>query len=316
MAMSTTYRRPGWLGLVVLFALAVSPQWCRATGVIVFGPPEPGDRRVVLRWNAAEGDTFARIPVSTTGGRTTRVTERQLCREICESCCGDRLFGGYQIWRSLPTRPGQFELLRTYSVLDSTWTFNGTERQFVDPDSVSVRGCTGNPDLGVDNCDPLTGRAIAPFNGFFYRYAITWFESRVDTVGGQGRIVEFPMQTIDQGAWPDPVEPGGPAITAAPILGRVQVVPNPFDPSDKYGKASFGDEQRIQFIHLPSPATVKIFTIAGDLVRELENNDNDGVADWNLKNADGEEVVGGIYLFVAEVQGGDQVRRGHFVIIR
>ncbi|TPW09952.1 MAG: hypothetical protein FD129_2040, partial [bacterium] len=96
----------------------------------------------------------------------------------------------------------------------------------------------------------------------------------------------------------------------------VRVVPNPFDPSDEAGRLSFRGEPRIQFINLPSPARVKIFTIAGDLIRTLENDDTDGTIDWNLKNADGRDVAPGVYMYVAETGDGGQRRNGHFVIIR
>lgn len=306
-------RRAGGLLLFVICLLVGPPRPAEAAAVITLELPQTGDRRVELRWNRAVGDTFERVVKPGTSGEI--VTEREVCKELCEGCCRERRFGGYQVWRSLSSNPNQFMLLRTYSVMDSTWSFDGAERVFVDPDSVITRGCGGNPDLVTDDCDPLTGKAVPPFNGFFYRYAITWFESSVDTIGGQPRLLEFPMQTVEEGAFPDKVQPGPLPESRSPLLGRVHVVPNPFDPSDRFGKAAFGSEQRIQFVNLPSPATVRIFTVAGDLIRELVNDDDDGAVDWNLKNADGEDVLGGVYFFVAE-SGGDQRRRGHFVIIR
>ena len=40
----------------------------------------------------------------------------------------DTLFAGYQVWRAQAETPTKFTLLRTYSLLDTTWTFVGDER--------------------------------------------------------------------------------------------------------------------------------------------------------------------------------------------
>lgn len=267
-----------------------------------FLTPEAGNRRVTLRWTAVPSDTLDAM-------------ERVNCKAMCGDCCRDFKFGGYQIWRGSSEDTTKLVLLRTYSILDSTWTFVGENREFVDPDSVKIRGCGGTPGFDLDQCDPLTGRAIAPFNGFQYWYAISWYESAVDTVGAP-RIKERVVQDRGTGILDESVMPSSRSTTESPVLGDVHVVPNPYDPSDDAGKQSFRGEERIQFVNLPSPARVKIFTIAGDLVQTLENDDSNGSIDWNLKNAAGKDVVAGIYMYVAETGDGSQRRNGHFVIIR
>lgn len=259
-------------------------------------PVELADRKVILRWNRAPGDTLT---------PDERLNDRS------------RLFGGYQVWRSTFDDPEHFELLRTYSLFDTTWTFAGTERIFADADSILARGCTGVPPAGGGfTCDPITGRAIAPFNGFFYYYALTWFEARVDIVGGSQRVQVFQMQTPGQGRLETPVEPAAHGVSRAPLLGKVHVVPNPFNPSDRAKRLQFGDENRVSFVGLPSPATVRIFTAAGDLVQVLENQDGNDTADWDLRNGNGDDVVGGLYLFQVDASNGALTKTGHFVIIR
>jgi hypothetical protein len=289
----------------VLFAAAALVGTASESGaqLVQFLQPEVADRRVVLRWNRAPGDTV-------TGA------SRRNCRTLCGECCEEVRFGGYQIWKGLTADPAAMVLVRSYSLFDSTWTFRGNERVFVDPDSASVRGCGGIPGLDEDFCDPLTGKALPPFNGFKYWYAVTWFDSRVDSIGGRGRVREFDRQSRDEGILAEPVQPAALPAGEAPLLGRVHVIPNPYDPSDEFGRQQFGAEERIQFVNLPSPGRIKIFSIAGDLIRELLNDDADGALDWDLKNADGEDVVPGVYMYVAETGDGNQRRNGHFVIIR
>jgi hypothetical protein len=274
-----------------------------AAQLVQFFPPEVADRRVVLRWNPAPGDTLS-------------AAARRNCRALCGECCEDVHFGGYQIWKGVTGDPASMVLVRSYALFDSTWTFRGNERVFVDPDSASVRGCGGIPGLDEDFCDPLTGKAIAPFNGFKYWYAVTWFDSKVDSIGGRARVREIERQGREQGILASPVQPAALPSSEAPLLGRVHVIPNPYDPSDEFGRQQFGTEERVQFVNLPSPGRIKIYTIAGDLIRELLNDDDDGAIDWDLKNADGEDVVPGVYMFVAETGDGSQRRNGHFVIIR
>jgi hypothetical protein len=286
-----------------LFLLAMMPAGVSRAQDVVFDTPQVGDRRVVLRWNPAPGDTF-------------EARERARCKQLCGDCCEEVAFGGYQLWRGSTPDTSELILLRTFSVFDSTWTFVGDERVFSDPDSVIIRGCGGTPGLDPDLCDPLTGRAVAPFNGFQYWYAISWFDSRVDTVGVVGRILETTRQDRGSGLRLQSIMPAAPSITTSPVLGDVRVVPNPYDPSDPANRLTFRGEERIQFIHLPSPSRVKIYTIAGDLIQELENTDTNDTIDWNLQNADGSDVVPGIYMYVAETPDGSQRRNGHFVIIR
>ena len=107
----------------------------------------------------------------------------------------------------------------------------------------------------------------------------------------------------------EPVFVSGPA---RPNVESVVVVPNPYRGRERWDQPG---EKRVQFHNLPARATVKIFTLAGDLVRELAKTDPaSGNLDWNLRNADGREITSGIYLFhVLSDQGFET--KGNFVVI-
>jgi hypothetical protein len=107
----------------------------------------------------------------------------------------------------------------------------------------------------------------------------------------------------------EPVEP-----TAGPTanLMTVGVVPNPFRESERWDRP---DSHELHFINLPSQAKISIYTVAGDLVRELQHNDT--VRDferWDLKNADGRDVVSGIYMY--RVVAGSFTAQNRFIVIR
>ena len=65
----------------------------------------------------------------------------------------------------------------------------------------------------------------------------------------------------------------------------VYVVPNPFrQHSGLYGS---GERYRIQFLGLPGQAKIKIFTVSGELVQEMEHDDGTGSAAWgSIANMD------------------------------
>jgi len=58
-------------------------------------------------------------------------------------------------------------------------------------------------------------------------------------------------------------------------------------------------DRKIEFVNLPKECTIRIFTIAGRLVRTLEHSsaDNNGRASWDLRTKDGLEIAHGIYIY-------------------
>jgi len=106
----------------------------------------------------------------------------------------------------------------------------------------------------------------------------------------------------------EPVEPtAGPTVN----LQTVAVVPNPFRGRESWDLPN-GNE--VQFKNLPAKARIRIYTVAGDLVRDL--NHNELVRDferWDLKNANGRDVASGIYMY--RVESGTFFAQGRFIVI-
>jgi hypothetical protein len=92
----------------------------------------------------------------------------------------------------------------------------------------------------------------------------------------------------------------------APNLEDVIVYPNPFKPSR-------GDT-KIRFERLTKNVTIRIYNIAGELVK-MEKNILTGFFDWDAKNDSGEKVASGIYIYViTDNEGG--IKKGKIAIIR
>ncbi len=118
------------------------------------------------------------------------------------------------------------------------------------------------------------------------------------------------------------VEVQAPTVDGALASGELQqvkVVPNPYLATAEWEarpiKGNRGD-RKIQFIHLPSQATVRIYTVRGELVQTLHHESTalDGSLDWNLKSAAGLDVAYGMYMYHVDSPAGEKT--GKFALIK
>lgn len=250
-------------------------------------------------------------------------------------------FGGYRIYRVFHAADtSRMELIRRFSKQqrDSSvmWHFPNIDGStpdpqriatFVDPDSSGTffkrcrRDSLGqcySPGDSITVLIPPPG----PHDGFRTWYTIT-YEARNTT--SNDYLDLFLPDTINCQN-PDPrtcpnlnhkarnltSTPSEPTSGPTANLQRVAVVPNPFRAREVWDLPG-GNE--LHFINLPSQAKIRIYTVAGDLVAELQHQDN--VRDftrWDLKNGRGEDVSSGIYMYRVEAAGFFQQDR--FVVIR
>jgi hypothetical protein len=91
-------------------------------------------------------------------------------------------------------------------------------------------------------------------------------------------------------------------ITPAENLTEVAPYPNPFVISE--------GTEKLTFDRLPYLAKIKIYTVAGELVREINWGDK-----WDGRNKAGELVAGGIYIFYISDASGKKAL-GKIAVIR
>ncbi|MGH7742207.1 MAG: hypothetical protein ACRENS_09315, partial [Candidatus Eiseniibacteriota bacterium] len=84
-------------------------------------------------------------------------------------------------------------------------------------------------------------------------------------------------------------------------LKQVLAVPNPYFNHSTYELNQFG--RVVKFTHLPAACTLRIFNLAGDLVRTIQKNDNTSQISWDLLTENGLPVASGIYLFHVDAPG-------------
>ena len=119
--------------------------------------------------------------------------------------------------------------------------------------------------------------------------------------------------------------------TASTARDQVLVVPNPYRADNKYpggqGVPMFenafkGDNGIIWFLHLPSKAKIRIFSLTGGEIATIEHDDAQraasgrftGQEEWQIVSGSGLPLVSGIYVYTVESDLGKQV--GKFVILR
>lgn len=86
---------------------------------------------------------------------------------------------------------------------------------------------------------------------------------------------------------------------------NVYVVPNPFRQHSNL--VGTGEKYRMEFIGIPAKCRIKIFTLTGDLVQQIEHDDGSGSAAWgSIKKADymlnqwALGVAPGVYIYRVE----------------
>ncbi len=109
---------------------------------------------------------------------------------------------------------------------------------------------------------------------------------------------------------------------------NVQVFPNPYRIDGGYARAGYENRDRtksaerarsINFINLPRICTIRIFSIDGDLIKQIEHFQPDGgptaqFERWNVISRNTQAVVTGIYIYQISSEMGEQL--GKLVIIK
>ncbi len=105
---------------------------------------------------------------------------------------------------------------------------------------------------------------------------------------------------------------GGSNDLADANLSAVTVVPNPFVAANEITRGR--GLQRILFTNLPPQATIRIYTISGNLIRVLEHGDNSGTEPWDVRTRFDLLVASGNYYYHVTTPDG-RTHLGRFAVI-
>lgn len=115
------------------------------------------------------------------------------------------------------------------------------------------------------------------------------------------------------------------ADTARSELDDILVIPNPYKVSSVFEAATTStnlqQNRELHFTGIPAPSTLRIFTVSGVLIREIDIRERDltsqygGSYIWNMLTKDNLEISYGIYLYQIDAPGiGEKV--GKFAVIK
>ncbi len=130
-----------------------------------------------------------------------------------------------------------------------------------------------------------------------------------------------------------------PGSLAREDMSDIKVVPNPYIGSSKFDGRYDNDEKgdrsrRLWFINLPNRCTIRIYTLAGDLVQTLHHDGQtqtdivtiskaattgmaaSGIHAWDLLSKNNQIIAPGVYLFSVENKADNKLKVGKFVLIK
>ena len=130
-----------------------------------------------------------------------------------------------------------------------------------------------------------------------------------------------------------------PGTVAKSDMNNIYVVPNPYIGKSKFDGRREKDEKgdksrRIWFVNLPERCKIKIYTLAGDLVDEIDHDGSyqadiltvskatthgltaSGMHDWDLLSKHNQIIAPGVYLYSVENKADNKIKVGKFVIIK
>ncbi len=95
-------------------------------------------------------------------------------------------------------------------------------------------------------------------------------------------------------------------VTDEEVMALIGAVPNPYKGRSAYETGNL--DRVVRFVNLPDRATLRIFTLAGTLIRTLEKSSSEGRSlDWDLTTQTGLPVASGMYLVHVETDFGEKV---------
>jgi hypothetical protein len=122
-------------------------------------------------------------------------------------------------------------------------------------------------------------------------------------------------------------------------MDRIYVAPNPYLGQSKFDGRRERDEKgdkskRIWFFNLPQHCTIRIYTLAGDLVDVIEHNGEyvedvinpskathtgitaGGMHSWDMLSKNDQIIASGVYLYSVKDHDTDKIKVDKFVLIK
>ena len=128
--------------------------------------------------------------------------------------------------------------------------------------------------------------------------------------------------TADDEYTVDVVRPTKEMEKAAEDLDKIKVVPNPYIVTNTLEPAVrnifLNQRRRLMFTHITSQCDIKIFTVSGYLVDEInvDNEPGNGIVYWDLLTRENLEVAPGVYFYHVKSKITGHEKIGKFAVIK
>ncbi|NOX87740.1 MAG: T9SS type A sorting domain-containing protein [Calditrichaeota bacterium] len=160
--------------------------------------------------------------------------------------------------------------------------------------------------------------------GFSYYYAITSYDTghaewSIDPSARFKETGSNRVPPLESSKYPNhTTEPFAAAFAPEnETLNKILVVPNPF--VIRSGFTTPGGRDLISFVNIPSPCTIRIYTVRGDLIKTIEHTADTGIAQWDQITDYGQYAESGVYIFQVASHAGatkNKTYTGKFSIVR
>lgn len=244
---------------------------------------KPGDHTITLDWSAADPNCSNYDPSC---GDPLNFQDPFISDDPTTPEDESKDFEGFRVLRSTTGILGSFEVLAEYDLADNEMGRN-TGLQFNYIDHVP--------------------------NGIEYYYAVVSFDRGAPSFGIE-TLASSPLGNLTKMAA---------SLTPSENFSDkpVWVEPNPYIERGGFEDPVFFTDRQIEnfriidFVNVPSPCTIRIFTVDGDLVASFEHeNPNSSRARWDVKSRNNRPIASGLYIFAVEANGDTQV--GRFLVIK
>jgi hypothetical protein len=84
-------------------------------------------------------------------------------------------------------------------------------------------------------------------------------------------------------------------------MDRIRVVPNPYY-GYNHNQSSITDGF-VTFRRLPEKCTIKIYSLNGDMIRQLDKDNTDATLRWNMRNLESVPIASGMYIALIDAVG-------------
>ena len=147
--------------------------------------------------------------------------------------------------------------------------------------------------------------------GQSYYYALTSFDNGKPSWTGVQTINNIPP--LETSIFANRLSlPFTTTLPAKDNLNDVLVVPNPYVENINDINAI---NEGIQFVNIPNPCTIRIYTMRADLVKTIDVNGVTGaIASWDLVTDYGQIAKSGIYLYHIDYKDGNKI--GKFAVVK